>query len=307
MKRSIVGAALRRRARSRDSRRRGAADRRVAGAEPVLADRDSRAATTTSPPSRSRQGSTLYPDSEIEPRSARFGSTIVGEYQQDRWSDGGARGLVTSVSHDNGASWHRVVVPGDHASARAASYRSRLGSVGVVRAERRPVRDLAELLRQSEPEPQRDHRVEVDRPRRHWGPPIEVTADNTNGLDKESITADPFNSSYVYAAWDRLVTPGGKHPCLRPGRSSTRSSYKSQTFFTRSTDGGATWETPQQIFVDSSFSGSIGGMIRVLGSERTLLDGLADLRQRSVEGRQVRQRLGAPLARSRRRRGRRSR
>ncbi len=48
------------------------------------------------------QGSTLYPDSEIEPRSTRFGSTIVGEYQQDRWDDGGARGLVTSVSHDNG-------------------------------------------------------------------------------------------------------------------------------------------------------------------------------------------------------------
>ena len=58
------------------------------------------------------QGSTLYLDSEIEPRSTRFGSTIVGEYQQDRWDDGGARGLVTSVSHDNGLSWHRVVVPG---------------------------------------------------------------------------------------------------------------------------------------------------------------------------------------------------
>ena len=57
-------------------------------------------------------GSTLYPNSEIEPRSARFGTTIVGEYQQDRWSDGGARGLVTSVSHDDGATWHRVVVPG---------------------------------------------------------------------------------------------------------------------------------------------------------------------------------------------------
>src|SRR4249920_2522313 len=59
-----------------------------------------------------QQGSVLYPGAEIEPRSTRFGSTIVAEYQQDRWSDGGARGLVTSVSHDNGATWHRVVVPG---------------------------------------------------------------------------------------------------------------------------------------------------------------------------------------------------
>ena len=66
------------------------------------------------------QNSTLYPDSEIEPRSTRFGSTIVGEYQQDRWNDGGARGLVTSVSHDNGLSWHRVVVRASP-RARAAS------------------------------------------------------------------------------------------------------------------------------------------------------------------------------------------
>ena len=31
-----------------------------------------------------QQGSTLYPNSEIEPRSARHGTTIVGAYQQDR-------------------------------------------------------------------------------------------------------------------------------------------------------------------------------------------------------------------------------
>jgi hypothetical protein len=63
------------------------------------------------------QGSVLYPGSEIEPRSARFGSNIVAEYQQDRWDDGGARGLVASVSHDNGASWTRVVIPGISACA----------------------------------------------------------------------------------------------------------------------------------------------------------------------------------------------
>src|SRR6188472_1001445 len=68
--------------------------------------------TADNPAAQIAAGSTLYPDSEIEPRSARFGRTIVGEYQQDRWSDGGSRGLVTSVSHDDGATWQRVVVPG---------------------------------------------------------------------------------------------------------------------------------------------------------------------------------------------------
>ena len=60
-------------------------------------------------------GSVLYPNAEIEPRSAINPTNplnIVGEYQQDRWSDGGARGLVASVTHDGGATWSRVVVPG---------------------------------------------------------------------------------------------------------------------------------------------------------------------------------------------------
>ena len=112
-------------------------------------------------------GSTLYPNSEIEPRSTRFGSTIVAEYQQDRWSDGGARGLVTSVSHDNGATWKRVTVPGSR-PARAA--RSCAPPIRGSRSRRRgPVRDLAELPGSDEPESQRDPRVEVDRPRRIVG------------------------------------------------------------------------------------------------------------------------------------------
>src|SRR5436190_1085794 len=46
---------------------------------------------------------TVYPNAEVEPRVAvnpTDPGNIVGVYQQDRWSDGGARGLVTAVSHD---------------------------------------------------------------------------------------------------------------------------------------------------------------------------------------------------------------
>ena len=42
-----------------------------------------------------------------------------------------------------------------------------------------------------------------------WGAPIAIAEDNTGGLDKQSITADPFDSNYVYAAWDRFVSPPG--------------------------------------------------------------------------------------------------
>ena len=95
-----------------------------------------------------------------------------------------------------------------------------------------------------------------------WGDPIAVADDTTNGLDKESITADPMNSNYVYAAWDRILTPGGSTHASDQGITHSHS-FKSQTFFTRTTNGGQSWEPAKQIFVDSSFSGSIGSVIRV--------------------------------------------
>src|ERR671925_2277215 len=63
----------------------------------------------------SELGSVLYPNAEPEPRAdinPTNSSNIVGAYQQDRWSDGGARGLVASWSKDGGATWHPVVIPG---------------------------------------------------------------------------------------------------------------------------------------------------------------------------------------------------
>src|SRR5919199_2097960 len=51
-------------------------------------------------------GSTLYPNAEPEPRAdvnPTNSANIVGAYQQDRWSDGGARGPLPSRSKDGGA------------------------------------------------------------------------------------------------------------------------------------------------------------------------------------------------------------
>ena len=218
-------------------------------------------------------GSVLYPGSEIEPRSAINPTNplnIVGEYQQDRWSDGGSRGLVASVSHDGGASWARVVVPKttrcsggmfDRASDPWVSF----GPNGDLYALSLSfnIFDMHNAILMSKSTNGGDS----------WSDPIALAEDMTDGLDKESITADPNDSNNVYAAWDRIVTPGGSTHASDQGILRARS-YKSQTFFTRSTDGGAHWGTPQQLFVDSSFSGSIGSIIGVLGDGRALLDGL---------------------------------
>lgn len=217
-------------------------------------------------------GSVLYPNAEIEPRSAinpTDAHNIVAEYQQDRWSDGGARGLVASVSHDGGANWNRVVVPGltrcsggtyDRASDQWVSFAPN-GDLYAISLSF-DVFDRHNAIVVSKSTDGGDT----------WASPIELTADDTWGLDKESITADPVNPDLVYAAWDRIVYPGGSTHASGQGLFRSRS-YKSQTFFARSTNGGQTWGPPTQLYVDSSFSGSIGSIIRVLPGG-TLLDGL---------------------------------
>ena len=51
---------------------------------------------------------TNYPNAEVEPWVAvnpADSTNVVGVFQQDRWSNGGAHGLVTGVSHNGGGSW----------------------------------------------------------------------------------------------------------------------------------------------------------------------------------------------------------
>jgi hypothetical protein len=57
----------------------------------------------------------LTPNSETEPRLAVDPidpNHLVGVFMQDRWSNGSARGLVAGVSFDGGRRWQEVVIPG---------------------------------------------------------------------------------------------------------------------------------------------------------------------------------------------------
>ena len=59
-----------------------------------------------------KQIGTNYPATEIEPWVAADPTDpnrLLAGHQQDRWSNGGSRGLVGSVSTNGGASWKRVI------------------------------------------------------------------------------------------------------------------------------------------------------------------------------------------------------
>jgi hypothetical protein len=54
------------------------------------------------------QTGTNFLNSEVEPWvevNPTNPNNVIAVWQQDRWSNGGARGLVTAVTHDGGATW----------------------------------------------------------------------------------------------------------------------------------------------------------------------------------------------------------
>src|SRR5436189_392330 len=56
-------------------------------------------------------GSVLYPNAEEEPWvdvNPTNPLNLIAVWQQDRWSDGGAHGLVTAVTHNGGLTWTRT-------------------------------------------------------------------------------------------------------------------------------------------------------------------------------------------------------
>jgi hypothetical protein len=63
---------------------------------------------------------TNFPGSEVEPWlevNPTDADNIVAIYQQDRYSDGGAKGTVAAVSMNGGTSWTQVPVPADYRCA----------------------------------------------------------------------------------------------------------------------------------------------------------------------------------------------
>ena len=115
------------------------------------------------------------------------------------------------------------------------------------------------------------------------------------------MTADPNDSSYVYAIWDRLVSPpsGNTNPIAGENAIASRG----PTLFTRTTNGGESWEEPRIIFDPGTLQQTIGNQI-VVRPQGDLVN-IFDLIQTTRKARNSRlQRERHPLGGQRRRRGR---
>jgi hypothetical protein len=237
------------------------------------------------------QSGDVFLNSEVEPWidvNPTDTDNLVGIWQQDRWSNGGARGLVAGVSHDGGASWQEVVIPGitlcsDGIYDRSTDPWVSFGPDGTLHQLALSFNDVASPF-----EPRDfDHALLASRSTDGgltWSSPIEVIRDLDANVfnDKQSITADPTDADLVYAVWDRLVFPPSERASVISGF--VTAAFRGPVWFARSTDGGLTWEPAHQIYDPGQNDQTIGNQIVVL-PDGTLVDVFNEIRNDNRKGR----------------------
>jgi len=218
-------------------------------------------------------GSVLYPNAEEEPWvdvNPKNPLNLIAVWQQDRWSDGGAHGLVTAVSHDGGQTWTRTfphfsICAGGTAQNGGAYERASdpwvsFGGDGTAYQVSLSF-NAADAI----------NAVLTSRSTdggNTWSEPVTIIRDSGDRdvsyafNDKESVTADPTTAGYAYAVWDRFVTPSGTSRASIEGLIHSRS-FREPIWFSRTTDGGQTWEPARNIYDRSEFNGTIGNQIVV--------------------------------------------
>jgi hypothetical protein len=230
------------------------------------------------------QPGTLYTNGEVEPRVAvnpTNPNNVIGVWQQDRWSNGGAHGLVAGYSFDGGKSWHESFAHfSDCAGGTVANGGDfeRASDPWITFAPNGDAYQIS-LSATFNTSLQPVSGVLVSKSTdggATWSEPNTLRRDSgrESGFfffnDKESITADPTSSQYVYAVWDRAASPTSTSNSSIVGVEHARA-FHQPIWFARTTDGGQTWQPASIIFDPGPTSFTIGNQIVVLPNG-TLLD-----------------------------------
>jgi hypothetical protein len=186
-----------------------------------------------------------YTNTEVEPQVAvnpTNPNAIVGAFQQDRWNDGGAKGLVAARSVSGGASWTRNWAAFSACSGGAPEY-LRTTDPWVSYDAGGRLYQIALSIDSAELGLSAVLASTSANDGATWSAPATIQRDENpvNFNDKESITGDWTRPNTAYAVWIRGAIPGDN----RSERSLQRSfAFRGQPMFSRTTDGGRTWSRP---------------------------------------------------------------
>ncbi|MEM5328100.1 sialidase family protein [Paraburkholderia sp. JHI2823] len=214
---------------------------------------------------------TNYVNAEVEPWLAvnpAISTNLIGVWQQDRWSDGGAHGLVAGFSLDGGATWGETPLP----------FSACAGGLGYERASDPWVSigpdGTAYTVSISFNASNNNNAVAAAVSHdfgKTWGNLSVLIANNEPTTqffnDKESVTANPIKAGVAYAVWDRLESPNGN-----PYADLHAAAFRGPTFFAKTVNGGQTWSSPKIIVNLPSRQQTIGNQIVVNSQDGTLYD-----------------------------------
>jgi hypothetical protein len=247
------------------------------------------------------QVGTNYPDSEIEPfidvnKTNTF--NLIAAWQQDRWSNGGSRGLAAGVSLDGGQSW-ATVVPQKVSKCSGGEY-DRASDPWITISPNGRAYFMSLAFNNDRPDGGGGKNAMLvhtsDNGGFAWSDPIPLIIDTDGQIfnDKNAMTADPTNSNYVYGVWDRLqdfTLPSGKmkgparagrtgrkvdgaatardHMRALKAKAAGRAAaadpliFKGPTYFVRTTNGGTSWEPPKKIYDPGKNAQTINNLVVV--------------------------------------------
>jgi hypothetical protein len=205
-------------------------------------------------------------------------ANVVAFWQQDRWNDGGAHGNLAGYSFDGGLTWARSAPRFSRCAGGAG-----LGNAGDYQRATDPWLSFSPNGRLHAITLSFDNSTArnavlaafSDDGGVTWSAPRIVRFDNPRAVgnnfnDKETLTADPFNSSLVYATWQRIVSPSER--TSQRGYENAASFY-SEAWFARSTNGGVSWAPARPIFREHGvLTQTIGNQVEVL-PDGTLING----------------------------------
>jgi hypothetical protein len=235
---------------------------------------------------------TNFGNAEVEPYVAVNPTTVgtanvnlIGVWQQDRWNNGGAHGLVAGFSFDGGATWGETTLPFSVCApnaildpftgepyGRASDPWVSIGPDGTAYA----VGLLATNNTISGNNDTGVATVTSSDGGKTWGNQRLIKSDKGTSPvfeftqffnDKESITADPIHGGTAYVVWDRL-----KAPSHSPDAALRAHAFRGPTWFSKTTDGGKTWTGTRAIFDPGQNSQTIGNQVVVNRQTGVLYD-----------------------------------
>ena len=214
------------------------------------------------------ESGTNYPGTVVEPSVAvnpLSHDQFIGLFQQDRWSDGGARGIGEVYSNDGGRHVREAPMPfsacapGGQNYERASDPWVSFGPDGTA---------YADALNFDQKDANQGVGAAVSHDGgRTWQHVTELIADTSAefGDDKNSITADPLRVGTAYSVWDRLDSGPSGNTFTGPG------------FLSVTHDFGRTWSRARIIVPTAQNEQTIGNLILVDRRTGVLYDVFTDI------------------------------